>query len=268
MNWRAISDTAPLSESLASVSLGAEVLFWRMLAVSDPWGCLPGSTRKVHHECLGLRATDHTIDEVRVWLEELKKAGRIKRHRNGITYIELVDFDKWQPDGWLKRRGPSAFLHPDGMPTLETRPHDPRRSQGRDKLGRFSAQPSHATRKRIHGSAEAEAEAEAEEKETDSRASSRSTARTGEPTADRKRSGTPDPTDAVAVLADALEHADANTEKVLRKLGLPEAAYRSALEALTELRQKGKAPTNDAGWAVARLNKQIIDRTYRRKGNG
>ncbi|MCC6743405.1 MAG: hypothetical protein IT175_06055 [Acidobacteria bacterium] len=144
MNFRAISVNAPLSESLASVSLGAEVLFWRMVSQADPWGCLPGNARKIHHQCLGLRAADHTTDEVRGWLEELKRAHRVARHRNGIEYLELSDWDRWQPDGYLRQRGPSDYLHRDGSLRGETRPHDKRKSRPRDESGRFSAQPSRA----------------------------------------------------------------------------------------------------------------------------
>lgn len=269
MNFRAISESAPLSESLASISLGAEVLFWRMVSQADPWGCLPGNARKVHHQCLGLRAGDYTTDDVRGWLEELKRAGRIARRRNGVEYIELLDWDRWQPENYLRQRGPSDHLHPNGNLEGETRPHDKRKSRARDGAGRFLAQPSHPHQKPKNGVQKRTEQNRREENEkSSSRASSRSSARADGQTADRTRSKIKtNVRDAIDALVRELNHSDRGTESVLIALDLPEAAYRSALEALIEMRAKGKTPTNDAGWVVTRLNAQIIDGIYRR-GNG
>lgn len=141
MNYRAIHSDVAISESLALLSHGAERLFWRMLAQSDPWGCLPSPPSKIRALCVPtLDGEDGRVqadvEDVRSWLAELKRAGRIGRHR---SYVEIVDFDLWQPHDFLRRRGPSRLLHPDGIPADETRPHDSRRKRARGSDGRFSA---------------------------------------------------------------------------------------------------------------------------------
>jgi hypothetical protein len=228
-----------------------------MLATADPWGCLPGSATKIRALCLGMLDGEDgrqsaTVEDVRDWLDELKQVGRITRHRNGATYIEITNFDHWQPMGQLRRRGPSEFLHPDGIiPEDEARPHDKRRARSRDRKGRFLAQPSRALQKSQNGAPETETETE---RETDSqrRASSE----------DRADAFAIDPIDAVSVLVAALTDADTKTERVLRSLAMPEAAYRTALEILNDLKAQGKAPRSDSAWVVAWLKARRRDGTY------
>lgn len=140
MTWRALHPTIRSSESLASVSHGARWLWAAMVALADDWGCLAGSATKIKTECVpGINCA---LADVRGWLDELKQAGRIERHRNGVEYIELTDWDSWQPRDLLRRRTPSRLLHPDGViPKGEERPHDKRYEAGGERVS-LSAQPS------------------------------------------------------------------------------------------------------------------------------
>lgn len=112
MAWRAISDSVPFSESLASVSDGAERLYWRMVAVSDWWGRLEGKPRKVRAKAIPLlKRSDLQVARM---LDELQDAGRVLlyEHENEV-YIQLVDFDKHQPADYIRKRGKgSRFPEP------------------------------------------------------------------------------------------------------------------------------------------------------------
>lgn len=108
MTWRAIQDTVALSGSLSGLSHGAERLYWRMLAYSDPWGRLEGDPAKVRVQVMPrVKATDRNVDG---WLRELNQAGRIHRYVVGDRpFVEFADFEANQPSEFLRRRGPSRF---------------------------------------------------------------------------------------------------------------------------------------------------------------
>jgi hypothetical protein len=104
MAWRAIQDTVPASESLASVSHFAERLYWRIVSQADAWGRLPGTERKVGAVCvplLGVR--EAKIGEA---LDELIAVGRIVVYcEQGIWTCEVTDWDRNQPRDVRGRNG-------------------------------------------------------------------------------------------------------------------------------------------------------------------
>lgn len=111
MSWRAIQDTVAASESLASLSHGAERLYWRLLAATDPHGRLAGSTAKVRAQCLPLvKARDAEIEK---WMSELEEVNRIIQYNgDGRQVIQIVDFDLNQPTDFLRKRGESKYPAP------------------------------------------------------------------------------------------------------------------------------------------------------------
>jgi hypothetical protein len=112
MSYRTILDTVELSSSLAALSHGAERLFWRMLAKSDPYGRLHGEPAKVRAQCMPLLKRVRDID-VETWLDELEGVHRIVRYAgDGKALIQLVDFDENQAPDFLRKRGVSRFPEP------------------------------------------------------------------------------------------------------------------------------------------------------------
>lgn len=111
MTWRAIQDTVALSKSLAGLSHGAERLYWRMLAYTDPHGRLEGDPVKVRVKCLPLvKVTDAQVDK---WMDELQECSRILRYLSGgRQYVQVLDFEENQPADFLRKRGKSKFPDP------------------------------------------------------------------------------------------------------------------------------------------------------------
>lgn len=108
MAWRAIQDTVGTSESLASLSHLAERLWWRILALSDPWGRLDARPRKLRAACYPMLPQITDADAGRCLLE-LQDAGRIiVWEKDGQHIVQIVDFEKNQPREAFRKRPPES----------------------------------------------------------------------------------------------------------------------------------------------------------------
>lgn len=110
MAWRQLHDSVSSSRSLASLSDGAERLFWRVLAQTDAWGRMRGEAVKVRVLCVPmLDWTDALVDHL---LVELQKAARVQVYENGgDLFLQVLDFEKHQTRP-LRNRGISRFPDP------------------------------------------------------------------------------------------------------------------------------------------------------------
>lgn len=116
MAWRAIQDSVGQSESLAELSDLAERIYWRLLAMSDPWGRLDARPRKLRARCYPmLRCSD---EQVGYALLEMLAVGRIVVYEKaGVTIVQIVDFERNQPRDAIRRRpDKSRFPDPSGRP--------------------------------------------------------------------------------------------------------------------------------------------------------
>lgn len=110
---RAVYPSAATSLSLARCSIGAQLLFTRLIAAADDQGRLQGDPMLVKSLCLPLvdRATIKTVD---VWLGELAAQHMILRYEaNGQPLIQLVNW--WPHQGWLRHLRPSRWPAPEGF---------------------------------------------------------------------------------------------------------------------------------------------------------
>lgn len=86
-----------------SVSIGAECLFWRMHALADDYGNLPGDMDMLTPAAFPRRKM--TTTRVRGWVDELLTAGLIVRYAaRGDDYLTIVGFEELQPSGKNGRR--------------------------------------------------------------------------------------------------------------------------------------------------------------------
>lgn len=111
MAYRSIHSSVSESESLAALTAGAERLFWRALAMSDNYGRLPAEPRKLRARCMPLVRCSEA--QVAGWVEELERVGRARTYLvDGNAFLELLDFDRWQPRDFLRKRGKPEFPPP------------------------------------------------------------------------------------------------------------------------------------------------------------
>jgi hypothetical protein len=118
VTWRAIQDYSTESETLDSLSDFGERLFWRVLARTDSWGRMRGDVTRVKKACLpGL---ERSSEEIEAALAELETAGLISLYAaDGVTLLQVVNFDEHQPSELTRRRGKSRFTGPNSGSTSE-----------------------------------------------------------------------------------------------------------------------------------------------------
>ncbi len=103
-------DTVSSSRSLASLSDGAERLFWRILAQTDAWGRMRGEPVKVRVLCVPM--LDWTDAAVGSYLTELQEAKRVQLYEDGEDIVlQVTDFERHQSRP-LRNRGDSRFPAP------------------------------------------------------------------------------------------------------------------------------------------------------------
>ena len=82
------------SDRLASVSLGAEVQFYRLLVAADDFGRYDGRVSVIRSRCWPLR-DEVTVAQVEAWIEELALAHLIVLYEvGGKPFIELPNFNQ------------------------------------------------------------------------------------------------------------------------------------------------------------------------------
>lgn len=109
---RAIYPTMATSLSLARCTIGAQLLFDRLIAAADDQGRLQGDPLLVRAQCMPLidRATIKAVDG---WLNELQTETMVIRYSaNGQPLIQIANW--WAHQGWLRHLRPSRWPAPDG----------------------------------------------------------------------------------------------------------------------------------------------------------
>lgn len=243
MPWRAIQDTLAESESLNSVSAGAERLYFRMLVQTDPFGRLPGSARKIRARCIPL--LDVSDLEIEEWLCELEAVDRIVRYQvDERLYIQITNFDENQPREFIRKRNKPVHPPPD------------------KELLQMSLVPE-SGRKEPENSAP-----EQKQNRTEIEAGSPTTEASYAERLPRRTHGLNGKLD-FTVIAAGLRGSDTRTASVLatfQQRGLPEAAFHTALESLQMRRSRTDVPplVSEVRYVVAALKKMEGERQYAR----
>ena len=113
---RLLSKNIILSRKLNEVSEGAENLYYRLLVMSDDFGCYHADPGIIKGQLYTLRKISLSIIEKR--LEELKEIHLIKMYPvNGESYIQIKKFEEYQ-------RFRSDIKRKSEFPTFEQRSRD------------------------------------------------------------------------------------------------------------------------------------------------
>lgn len=92
---RLLNKVIILSRKLNEVSEGAENLYYRLLVISDDFGCYHADPEIIKGQAYTLRRTNIQVIQKR--LTELSEIKLIKTYKvNGESYLEIVKFDKYQ----------------------------------------------------------------------------------------------------------------------------------------------------------------------------
>lgn len=94
---------------ICSVSVEAEAWFWRIQAVADDFGNLPGDALLVWQSTVGRRGV--TMQSVSKWIDELVSAGLLLRYsENGESYLHIT---YWSEESWpASKNGRRAQRYP------------------------------------------------------------------------------------------------------------------------------------------------------------
>lgn len=94
---------------ICAVSVEAEAWFWRLQAVADDFGNLPGDALIVWQQTVGRRSV--TMQTVSKWVEELVRAGLLLRYSEGDDHYLHITY--WSEDSWpAPRNGKRAMKYP------------------------------------------------------------------------------------------------------------------------------------------------------------
>lgn len=95
---RIIKESICTSEDIASLSQGAEILFYRLIVKADDYGCYYGNEKIIKNTCYPLKSDDIKLDQMKQWVSELVKAGLIYHYEaeDGKRYIQFVKWSKHQ----------------------------------------------------------------------------------------------------------------------------------------------------------------------------
>jgi len=117
---RAIHPSVATSSSVARCSLGAQLLWSRLIAAADDQGRQLGDPLLVKASCIPL--IDASVRKVEAWLAEIEEAGMIRRYEaDGTRLIQLTswwDFQSGQRHAW-----PSRWPGPEGWASDVLRGH-------------------------------------------------------------------------------------------------------------------------------------------------
>lgn len=94
-----------------SVSMEAEAWFWRLNAIADDYGNLPGDHERVFRDTSGRRRV--TVEQVAAWINELIAAGLVACYRaEDDDFLHIIGFCERQPaaakNGKRVRRFPAS----------------------------------------------------------------------------------------------------------------------------------------------------------------
>ena len=109
---RILSPDCCTSESLAECSLGAQLLFDRLLVQSDDQGRQQADPAVIKATSFPL-AADATPKRIATWMGELDRAGMVTLYRSGkVAIVQLNGW--WKYQSGARRAYPSRWVAPDG----------------------------------------------------------------------------------------------------------------------------------------------------------
>ena len=95
MASRLLSDKICMSESLANISDGAEILFYRLISLADDFGRYYGHPKLIASSCFPFGGVSES--DIKKRLIELKKEGIIAIYKvDGRAYLEICKWSKYQ----------------------------------------------------------------------------------------------------------------------------------------------------------------------------
>ena len=106
---RIIKESICTSEDVARLSMGAEILFYRLIVKADDFGAYYGNETIIKNTCFPLKDTEIKSDQVKAWLSELIDAGLVIHYQadDGRKYIQFAKWGKHQQIRAQKRKFPA-----------------------------------------------------------------------------------------------------------------------------------------------------------------
>lgn len=95
---RIIKESICTSEDIASLSMGAEILFYHLMVKVDDFGVYFGNEQIIKNTCFPLKSSEIKVKQVESWLNELVKAGLLFAYvaEDGKKYVQFTKWAKHQ----------------------------------------------------------------------------------------------------------------------------------------------------------------------------
>jgi hypothetical protein len=94
---RIIKESITTSDNLNRISLGAEVLFYRLIVYVDDYGRGHADPKVIFGKCLPMKIGEITLEQVCGWLDELEQYNLIQRYTvGGKPYLCLTSWEEHQ----------------------------------------------------------------------------------------------------------------------------------------------------------------------------
>lgn len=113
---RILKETVCSSENLDSLSLEAEVFFYRLLVNCDDYGRADARPAILLAKCFPLRVGKVSVDQVVDWLGEFQTAGLITIYKAGKEYLQFNTWDSHQQVRSKRSKHPAP--NADGAETI------------------------------------------------------------------------------------------------------------------------------------------------------
>ena len=106
---RILKESICTSEDIAALSVGAEILFYRLMVKCDDFGAYFGNEQIIKSTCFPLKSNDIKCSQVQSWIEELVKTGLIQAYiaDDGKKYIQITKWSKHQQVRAKRRKFPA-----------------------------------------------------------------------------------------------------------------------------------------------------------------
>lgn len=106
---RIIKESICTSEDVARLSMGAEILFYRLIVKADDFGAYYGNETIIKNTCFPLKDDEIKSEQVKAWLSELINAGLLIHYEadDGRKYIQFAKWGKHQQIRAQKRKFPA-----------------------------------------------------------------------------------------------------------------------------------------------------------------
>ena len=105
---RLIKESITMSEDIAELSFGAEVLFYRLMVKADDYGAYYGDERILQNTLFPLQTDKVKQKNIRAWIEELEKHNLIFQYDgpDGKRYVQITKWNAHQRIRAKKSRYP------------------------------------------------------------------------------------------------------------------------------------------------------------------